>query len=147
MSSTASRFGAVAGLHPGTETIELRPPITGDPDACLKLLKSMQPRGLSKAAEPVVVVDAKKVDATQAVTGPSDVTSLIRKAHGEALHIEDLERGYTGRAQSQLAKAATASNEVTASDLDRVSPQLRKALRSLDQIVKRVMNRPSAARF
>lgn len=143
-SNEVRRFGAVAGLHPGTETIEVREPVAGDRDACLKLLKSMQPVTMIKAQEPEPdEPTVRKADLTEA-----SVTDLIRKAHSNPGAIASLEAGYAGREQLHVAAMSTPVTKAdVASDLDRVSPELKKALSGLDSIVKRVMSRPSAARY
>ncbi len=130
-----------------TEIAELAPARTGDPDACRKMLKSMQPHGLEKSES--VVIDAKpeptrQLSETERITGPASVTDFIRKAQTNPGAIEDLERGYSGREQAELAKAAAKPREVTAFDLETVSPTLRKAIAQFDSIVRRAVKRAMA---
>ncbi len=129
----------VAGVAGNTEIMERRAPVSGDPDRCLKLLKNLTPHGLAKA-EPVNVVEAEEIHAvagtTEAITGPRIVTQLIKAAMGNPGAIEDLCRGYEGRAA--VAKA-TAPRGVTAFDLETVSPTLKKVLGDFDQIVRRAV--------
>ncbi len=140
--SEATPIVAAAG---NPEVAERGPARTGDPDACRKMLTNMQPHGLAKS-EPVVV-EAKpertrKLSESERITGPANVTDLIRKALSSPSHIFDLERGYGGREQAALAKAAAAKpREVTASTLDSASPTLRKALGEFDAIVRRAVER------
>jgi len=98
------------------------------------------PHGLEKS-EPVVVVEAKsetrKISETERVTGPASVTDLIKAAHGNAMNVEDLERGYGGREQADLAKAAARPREVTASNIERTSPELRAAAEDLAEMTRR----------
>ncbi len=131
----------VAGAPIGTEVITERAAAPmGNVDEIFKaeLAKVYDnPQGLNKS-ETVEVVE----------TEPSSALDLIRKAQSAPLDIFDLDRGYSGREQAALAKSAEAKpREVTASDLDHVSPTLRKALGDFDQIVRRALTRPSAARF
>ncbi len=134
----------VGGVAGNTEVVERRAPLAGDPDRCLKMLKSMQPRGVEKADAPAA--DAKpeptrKLSETEAITGPVSVIDLIRKAQTNPGAIEDLERGYSGRELAALAKAAAKPREVTAFDLETVSPKLRKAIAQFDSIVRRAVER------
>ncbi len=137
----------VAGVAANTEVVERRAAVAGDPDRCLKMLKSMQPHGLEKA-EPVVIAKPEPVHkvegTTEAITGPTDVTALIKTALASPGAIEDLERGYGGRECAQIAKAAAQPKEVTAFDLETVSPTLKKALGDFDQIVRRAVKRAMA---
>jgi hypothetical protein len=139
----ARGFGInTAGLSPNTEVVERRAAVTGDPGACLKLLKSMSPRGLSKGD---AVIEQKPLAAKVAETVKASVHDLIKAAQGSPLHVEDLERGYGGREQASLAKAAAAEAEkIGADDLDRVSPTLRKVLGDFDAIVRRAVKRAIA---
>ena len=71
-----------------------------------------------------------------------DPVSLIKLAHGNAMAIEDLARGYLGREQRAIAKAAAVEREkIDASKIAKVSPELRKVLADFDAMVKRYMNR------
>ena len=120
----------------------------GDPTACFKMLKSMQPHGLEKS-EPVVVETkpepTRKLSQTESVTGPVSVTDLIRKAQSNPGAIEDLQRGYSGREIAAIAKAAAAKpREVGNSAFDKVSLPLRKALASFDSIVRDAVERAMA---
>src|SRR5208283_1532091 len=125
----------VAAVAGNTEIMERRAAVAGDPDACLKSLKSVQARGLEKADAPA---DAKpepvhRVEGTtEAITGPRDVTRMIKVAMGSPGAIEDLARGYSGRECAQLAKAAAQPKEVTAFDLETLSPALKKAIAEFD---------------
>ena len=121
----------------------------GDPTACFKMLKSMQPHGLEKSDEPVVVAKPepahKVAGTTEAITGPVSVTDLIRKAQSNPGAIEDLQRGYSGREIAAIAKAAAAKpREVGNSAFDKVSLPLRKALASFDSIVRDAVERAMA---
>ncbi len=145
------RQAPTAGAWVGTESAARCAPIAGDPGAALKMIKVVHrdaPRGVEKADAPAA--DAKpeptrKLSESERITGPASVTDLIRKAQGEPGAIEDLERGYSGREQAALAKAAAAKpRQVTASTLDHASPALKKVLGDFDQIVRRAVKRAMA---
>ena len=136
---------AVAG---NTEVVEWHAAVAGDPGACVKLIKIAHrdaPRGVEKADAPAA--DAKpeptrQLSETEHITGPVSVTDLIRKAQSNPGAIEDLERGYSGREQAALAKAAAAQpRRVSNADFDKVSPELRRAVATFDAIVKRAVER------
>lgn len=138
------------GLYsPHTEVVERRAAVAGDPGACLKMLKSMQPHGLEKSDEPVVVAKPepahKVAGTTEAITGPVSVTDMIKAAQSNPGAIEDLARGYSGREIAAIAKAAAAKpREVTNKVLDGVSLPLKKAVVVLDEMVRRAVERSLA---
>lgn len=141
-----------AAMPLGTQIAERALARTGDPDACLKMIKIAHrdaPHGLEKS-EPVAVETkpepTRKLSETEAITGYVSVTDLIRKAQSNPGAIEDLERGYSGRECAQLAKAAAQPKEVTAFDLETLSPALKKAIAEFDGagIARRLLKRASA---
>jgi hypothetical protein len=83
-------------------------------------------------------------------TGIEEITRLIRKAQDSPNHPFELQRGYSGRAQAELAKAAEAPTpkpKVVAADLDHVSPTLRKALADFDARVSSFNRRPGMVKI
>lgn len=127
---------SIAGIPVGTEFISERGPVratNGDEVFKAALAKVYDnPQGLKKAE---YVETETPRDATEAITGPAAVTDLIRKAMKQPGAIEDLERGYSGREQAALAKAA-APKTVTRTALDHASPILKEALSEFDQFVR-----------
>src|SRR5208283_5676207 len=75
----------VGGVAGNTEVVERRAAVAGDPGACVKLIKLAHrdaPHGLEKS-EPVVVETKPELvhrleGTSEAVTGPRDVTALIK---------------------------------------------------------------------
>ncbi len=119
----------VAGMDRGTEIVTFREPVKGDPDACLKMLKNMQPHGLAKSEV------ARDADEVIDLDDPNAALGLIKTAHGTALNVEDLQRGYGGREQAALAKKAATSTS------ERVSKRLQKAIDIFEAMSLRQMNR------
>jgi hypothetical protein len=94
----------IAGIGPGAEIIETKPLIAGDPDACLKLLKNLAPRALTKANE----------IETSHPTGLERVDDLIKSAMRSPAPIRSLEAGYAGR----IALEADALSKSVGSDAE-----------------------------
>jgi len=141
----------VGGVAGNTEIMERCAPLAGDPDVCRKMIKIVHrdaPRGVEKTDAPADVKPepTHKLSETEAITGPVSVTDMIKAAQAQPVAIEDLERGYSGREQAALAKAAAQPKEVTAFDLETLSPALKKAIAEFDGagIARRLLKRASA---
>lgn len=112
--SIAQRYGRIAGVS-GSEFMERREPVESagsDPDACLKLLKSMHAVTMIKSEDETEEV-AKVVGESERITGPQSVTQLIKLAHRAPAPIATLEAGATGREQARteaLAMPVTKAN-------------------------------------